>query len=113
MRILKGMGAPMNTNKPKYRLKSKFRFTVFVVIMMLMLVTVSNTILGINNASSLTKPEYASIQIKYGDTLWNLASEYNQDGKDIRKFVYEICELNEISADSIYPGQCILIPVYS
>jgi len=107
------MGAPMNTNKPKYRLKSKFRFTVFVVIMMLMLVTVSNTILGINNASSLTKPEYASIQIKYGDTLWDLASEYNQDGKDIRKFVYEICELNKISADSIYPGQSILIPVYS
>src|SRR5665647_3129556 len=113
MRVFKGMGAPMNTNKPKYRLKSKFRFTVFVVIMMLMLVTISNTILGINSASSLTKPEYASIQIKYGDTLWNLASEYNQDGKDIRKFVYEICELNEISADSIYPGQSILIPVYS
>ena len=103
----------MNNSKQKYRLKSKFRFTVFVVIMMLMLVTASNTVLGINDASSLTKPVYASIQIEYGDTLWNLASEYNLEGKDIRRFVYEICKLNEISADSIYPGQSILIPVYS
>lgn len=103
----------MREKKPKYRLKSRFRFTIFVIFMMLMLVTGSNTILGINDASSLTKPEYASIQIEYGDTLWDLASEYNQEGKDIRKFVYEICELNEISADSIYPGLNILIPIYS
>ncbi len=103
----------MREKKSKYRLKSRFRFTIFVIFMMLMLVSVSNTILGINDASSLTKPEYASIQIEDGDTLWDLASEYNQDGKDIRKFVYEICELNEISADSIYPGLNILIPIYS
>jgi len=103
----------MNTKKTTYRIKSRFRFTFFVAIMMFMIVTCSNTLLGLNNASSLTKPEYAKVQIVNGDTLWNIASEYNQAGKDIRIFVYEICELNKITADSIYPGQNILIPVYS
>lgn len=103
----------MNAKKTTYRIKSRLRFTIFVAIMMLSLVTVSNTALGINDASSLTKPVYATIQIVAGDTLWDIASRYNQEGNDVRKFVYEICQLNEITADSIYPGQSILIPVYS
>lgn len=107
------MGLKMDAKKTKYRIKSRFRFTIFVAIMMLVLVTGSNTVLGINNASSLTKPVYATIQIVSGDTLWDIASMYNQEGNDIRKFVYEICMLNEITADSIYPGQNILIPICS
>lgn len=103
----------MNTKKTTHRIKSRFRFTVFVVLMMLLLVTASNTVLGLSDASSLTKPEYARVLIISGDTLWDIASRYHHEGDDVRKFVYEICELNDISADSIYPGQSLLIPVYS
>jgi LysM repeat protein len=106
-------GIEMNTKKTQYRIKSRIRFTIFVAILMMLLVTGSNTVLGLDNASSLTIPEYAQVQIVAGDTLWDIASRYIQEGNDIRKFVYEICELNKITADSIHPGQSILVPVYS
>jgi hypothetical protein len=38
--------------------------------------------------------------------------EFGPDNKDVREIVYAICEINDISADSIQPGQTILIPVY-
>ncbi len=98
--------------KRKYRIKSKFRFTLFLTVAILVMISVTGTIFGANDAESLTKPNYSEITVQSGDTLWNLAEEFGPDGKDIREIVYEICRLNDISADGIYPGQTILIPVY-
>ncbi|MDD3168594.1 MAG: LysM peptidoglycan-binding domain-containing protein [Eubacteriales bacterium] len=98
--------------KKKYRIKSKFRFTLFLTIAMVALISITGTMIGANQAESLTKPTYSEIIIQSGDTLWNLAQEFGPDDKDVRQIVYEICKLNDISADSIYPGQEILIPVY-
>jgi nucleoid-associated protein YgaU len=98
--------------KKKYRIKSKFRFTLFMTIAILMMISITGTVIGANNAESLTKPVYSEIIVQSGDTLWNLAEEFGPDNKDIREVIFEICELNDISADSIQPGQTILIPVY-
>lgn len=98
--------------KKKYRIKSKFRFTLFLSIAMVMVISLAGTLIGENHAESLTKPVYSEIIIQSGDTLWNLAEEFGPDDKDVRQVVYEICKINDISADSIYPGQTILIPVY-
>ena len=98
--------------KKKYRIRSKFRFTLFLTVVILMAISLTGTIFGINDAESLTKPVYSEIMIQSGDTLWNLAEEFGPDDQDIREIVYEICKLNDISADSIYPGQTILIPSY-
>ncbi len=98
--------------KKKYKIKSKIRFTLFMTIAILMFFSVAGTIIGLNNAESLTKPTYSEIIVDSGDTLWNLAKEFGPDDKDVREVVYEICRINDISADSIQPGQTILIPVY-
>lgn len=98
--------------KKKYKIKSKFRFTLFLTIAMVMLISLTGTVIGANHAESLTKPVYSEIIVQSGDTLWNLAKEFGPDDQDVRQVVYEICKLNDISADSIYPGQTILIPVY-
>ena len=98
--------------KKKYRIKSKFRFTLFMTIAILMFISAAGTIIGANNAESLTRPVYSEITVQSGDTLWNLADEFGPDDKDLREVVFAICEINDISADSIYPGQTILIPVY-
>jgi len=50
------------------------------------------------------------IQIQAGDTLWKLAQEFGPSNQDLRAVIYEICTINQISADSIQPGQFILIP---
>lgn len=101
----------MQTGRTIYRIKSKSRFTVFIVLLMITFVSMSNMVLGLSDVSSLTQPIYADVQINSGDTLWDIASEYNPSNTDVRELVYEICRLNGISADTIYPGQTIRVPV--
>lgn len=50
-----------------------------------------------------------SITVHSGDTLWKIACRYyNQE--DPRDVIAEIEQMNEISADRLYPGQVILLP---
>ena len=98
--------------RKKYRIKSRLRFTLFMTIAILMMISITGTLIGANNAESLTKPVYTEILVQSGDTLWNLAREFGPDDQDVREVVYEICRINDISAASIYPGQTILIPEY-
>ncbi|SCJ80955.1 cell division suppressor protein YneA [uncultured Eubacterium sp.] len=97
----------------KYRITSKFRFTTFLVVAILCIFTILGSLTGINTVSSSSMTEYNLVKIESGDTLWDIASEYAPDNMDLRQVVYEICDLNEISADQLEAGQKIIIPVYS
>ena len=104
----------MQNRKKSYRIKSKFRFTTSISITIILFFVMVNTVFGINDASSLTKEQpMLQVQIETGDKLWDIASEYGPDHTDPRKTVYDICSLNDISADSIYPGQTIMVPNYN
>ncbi len=103
----------MKNKRKSYRIKSKFRFITSITVMLIVLVFMANSFLGLEDASSLTKYTPMEIEIEAGDSLWNIACEYGPSNIDVRKIVYDICQLNDISADKIYPGQKILIPDYS
>ena len=96
----------------KYRITSKFRFTMFLVVMILCLMTVVGTLLGLNTVNSASLNQYNHVQVEAGDTIWNIACEYAPDNMDVRKVVYDICDINEIQADQLVAGQHIIIPVY-
>ena len=102
----------MSTTRKHYRIKSRFRFTLFVIIMMLTIITSTNTALGLYNAASLTVDEFISVEICYGDTLWDLANIYMSD-IDTRSAVHKICQINDITASDLHPGLVIQIPVYN
>lgn len=95
----------------KYRIKSSFRFTIFVALVIIAFVIISNSLLGLSDVSGLTENEYLEVTIESGDTLWNIADKYMPDGNDLRKCVHVLCQVNSITADSIYPGQIILVPI--
>ena len=95
----------------KYRLRSGIRFSLFIAISMVIIVMISNSFLGLNNASSLTQREYIEIEIQPGDTLWDLAGIYMSDYKDIRRAVYTLKEINGIEAHELQTGRTLLIPV--
>ena len=79
----------------KYRVKHKSRFIIFTVVLILLVMSAFSTITGAINA---------------GDTLWSIAEKHMDDSKDIRKFIYEIKKLNNVSADTLTAGQKLMIP---
>ena len=98
--------------KKRYRVTSKFRFTVFLVIMFLCISTGLSTVLGFNTVNSASMDQYHVVNVKSGDTLWNIACEYGPDDMDVRQVVYDICDANEIAADELTAGTKIIVPVY-
>ena len=98
--------------RKSYRISNRFRFTVFVVLTIILLTTVINFALGLNTAASLTVQEYMDLEVNSGDTLWNIAQDDMPDDMDTRKAVFKLCSLNDISADQLYAGMTIQVPIY-
>lgn len=96
--------------RKKYRIKSKFRFITSVVIMLGLVISGFNAVTGMDKSLALTKPQYTQVEVSYGDTLWNIANEYKSNSTDTRKAVYEICKINDISAEDLTPGMIISVP---
>ena len=57
------------------------------------------------------KNDFLSIEVSEGDTLWGIAEEYEESNLTKKEFIGWIEENNGVSADSIKPGQVIVIPV--
>ncbi|CAK6472968.1 cell division suppressor protein YneA [Peribacillus castrilensis] len=57
------------------------------------------------------KKDFLSIEVSEGDTLWGIAEEYEETNLTKKEFIGWIEENNGVSADSIKPGQVIVIPV--
>ena len=96
----------------KYRITSKFRFTAFLVVAILCIFTIIGTLTGINTVSSSSMNQYNQVKVELGDTLWEIASEYGPADMDVRQVVHEICQINQISAETLYAGMTIQIPIY-
>ena len=96
----------------RYRITSAPRFITFITICTLLVIFAITSLIGFNNAEGLSEPEYRSVRVCAGDTLWQIASEYGPEDTDIRKTVYMICRLNDIEADEIKDGDILLIPTH-
>lgn len=62
-----------------------------------------NTVVKANSTS------YEDYTVVQGDTLWSIASKNLKSGQDIREYIYELQEINNIENCMIYPGQVIKI----
>lgn len=49
--------------------------------------------------------------VKSGDTIWKIAKENNPNKKNVRAWVDEIMEYNNMSDSNVYPGEKIILPV--
>lgn len=105
--------AAMSIGGKVYRIKSRSRFILFVMLLLLVMTSMVNLAIGLGDVSSMTAETFEEVLIGSGDTLWQIASEYVGESQDVRELIHQICKINGISADSIYPGQMIRIPVQS
>ncbi|GEM_PF-2873172 len=55
--------------------------------------------------------EYAIIKVAEGDSVWSLARNFSDPGRDLRKSVDLICEVNSLEGYVIHPGDELLIPM--
>ena len=62
------------------------------------------------------EPEYKTIYVSEGDTLWNIAksnqknNQYYKD-KDVRYIINDIMEINDLNNSEININQELLIPI--
>lgn len=92
----------------------------FTIIAMLVLFVCSmiglGTLLGSSSKASNNNnyKYYTSVEIKNGDTLWDIASEYVTEEYDsLQEYVTEVKSLNRMQGDSIRSGQFLIVPYYS
>ena len=92
----------------KLYLKNPIRL-IFAFILVIFL-SAAFMLLFQSSASGDSIPEYTTIVVSKGDTLWKIAKDYSNENQDIRDKIYEIKELNNIGSD-IKIGQELLIRV--
>ncbi len=96
----------------KYYIESKIRFTIFILtLVLIILMSVSAMFHNVyaDGKGAVTNTYYA-VTVESGDTLWSIALKYSDGKTDIRKFIYEITNLNNLDSAEILIGQQLLIP---
>ena len=81
--------------------KTRFITSMTVIIMFLVLIC------SFTNAKE--NVVYEDYTVSAGETLWSIASENKKDGQDVREYIYELQEINNIGNCMIYSGQEIKI----
>ncbi len=89
-------------------LKNPIRLLIAFLVVILM--SAGFMLLFLDTASGDIVPEYKTIVITKGDTLWNIAKRFSKENEDIRNKISEIKELNNIGSD-IRVGQELIIQV--
>lgn len=55
-----------------------------------------------------------SVQVKNGDSLWSIASQYfTEDYDDMHEYIDEIVNSNGLTTDTIHAGNFIIVPYYA
>ena len=67
-------------------------------------------ITGINETTASVNEDYVSYIVADGDTVWDIAQKLNTNDTDIRKVVFAICQINDITAGDLQPGMVLTVP---
>lgn len=91
--------------KKKYVLKNRFKFIVFLF----SLISISTIAFLGTTVNGYKENTYIEVQVSKGDTLWEIACENRKTG-DVRKLIYKIKSINNLTDSYIYPGMILKIP---
>lgn len=57
---------------------------------------------------------YTSIEVQYGDTLWDIASAYSDESyEDYHAYIKEVMSINRMTDSDITPGTSLVVPYHS
>ncbi len=92
--------------KKKYILKNKRKFFAFLFTISL----IAFVLIYTNSVLGYKQTQYQSVVVKYGDTLWSIAERYGGNC-DIREYIYNLKEINNLESSIISENTPILIPI--
>ncbi len=87
------------------------------IVSLIMIIVVGVSGIFVVNASNKTNDTeyiryYTSICVDSNDTLWSIAKEYHPDNCDITRYISDIRAINNMSSDTIYAGQNLIVYYY-
>ena len=85
------------------RIVNKKRFIISIVIIIALLISLFNLCFA---KTEVVTEDYV---VSAGETLWSIASENKKAGQDVREYIYELREVNNMNDCMIYPNQVIKI----
>ncbi|WP_254611217.1 LysM peptidoglycan-binding domain-containing protein [Paenibacillus sp. JMULE4] len=62
------------------------------------------------HAASSQPQMYSYVEVESGDTLWSIASQYADQGQDIREYIHQIKGINHLKNSHLQVGQKLLLP---
>lgn len=100
----------VSSKQKKYKVKSKLRLGMFIGLLLIIAMTLLIQLsIHFRHDSPATM---ATINVTEGDTLWSIARSSLPEGRDIRDFIHELREVNQLTGANIITGQQLMIPVY-
>lgn len=91
------------------KIVDKKRFVLFIIAILLLIVITALAIRTLNEERRLDHTE--EYEIKSGETLWSIASNYRPSNMSIQEYIYNLEQFNQITPD-IRPAQKIQILIY-
>lgn len=93
-------------SKNKYVLKNKRKFFGFISFISI----IAFTLIYTASVSAYKEPQFQSIVVQSGDTLWSIAERYSNNS-NIRKYIYNVKTINNMDSGMLYENTAILIPI--
>jgi cell division protein YceG involved in septum cleavage len=90
----------------------KFGMAVLLLVVIFSVFFITKTVTA-QRAADRTK-QVTTVEVKKGDTLWDIASLYFTDEyDDLNEYIEEIKDSNGLVSDEIHAGNYIIIPYYA
>lgn len=93
----------------RYVIRSKVRFLISISLIIIFSVSSFFTLVvsAKGNQDILMVPKY----VEEGDTLWGMSQNHAGD-MDIRDYILEVMDVNNLSSANIKPGELLYFPSY-
>lgn len=100
-----------SNKRKKIRIVNRARFLTMLLMVIVILVIIFINVINLVHTDASVEFTSIEVEVREGDTLWDLALRHNSTDRDVREIIYEIETLNNIGENCIKPGDILEIPI--